>query len=81
MTPSRCRARNCRHGFYFDPVIFGATATPADAIFAELESPEKGGADDMDEVLLSDPVSLTKADHKSLRSIDCWSSYCHPFIT
>ena len=80
ITPSRCKARNCRHGFYFDPVTFEATATPADAIFSESESPEKGDADGVDEVLCN-PLSLTTADNKSLRSIDCWSSYCHPFMT
>jgi len=78
--PSRCKARKCRHGFYFDPATFEATAAPADAIFAESETPEKGDADGVDEVS-SDPVSLTMADHKSLRSIDCWSSYLHPFMT
>jgi hypothetical protein len=68
ITPSRCKARNRRHGFYFDPVTFEATATP-DAIFAESENPEKGDADGVDEVL-SGPFSLTMADHKPLRSID-----------
>ena len=64
ITPSRCKARNCRHGFYFDPVTFEALATPADAIFSESESPEEGDADGVDEVL-SDPLSLTTADNKS----------------
>jgi hypothetical protein len=49
ITLSRCKARNCRHGFYFDPVTFEVTGTP-DAIFAESENPEKGDADGVDEV-------------------------------
>ena len=51
ITPSRCKARNCRHGFFFDPATFEATATPADVVLAESESPDKGDADGVDEVL------------------------------
>jgi hypothetical protein len=51
ITPSRCKARNCRHGFYYDPMTFNATVTSADAVFVDSESPEKGDADGVDEVL------------------------------
>ena len=54
ITPSRCRARNCSRGFYFDPVTFDATVTSTEAVFAGAESPEK----DEDDVEGVDEVSL-----------------------
>jgi hypothetical protein len=50
MTPNRCRARNCSHGFFFDPVTFDATSRTAEAVFADPESPEKGDVEGVDEV-------------------------------
>jgi len=54
ITPSRCRARKCSRGFYFDPVTFDATVTSTEAVFAGAESPEK----DEDDVEGVDEVSL-----------------------
>jgi hypothetical protein len=51
ITPNRCRARNCRHGFYFDPVTFDVTATSTGAVFADPEITEKGDVEGVDEVL------------------------------
>lgn len=39
--PDRCRARNCRGGFYFDPVTFAVTETSTRVLFADPESSEK----------------------------------------
>lgn len=49
ITPGRCRARNCSHGFYFDPVTFNVAVTPPDSVFFDSESPAKD-ADGVDEV-------------------------------
>jgi hypothetical protein len=48
--PSRCRARNCCHGFYYDPVTFNVTVAPTGAVFENAESPENGDVDGVDEV-------------------------------
>ena len=50
ITPIRCRARNCRHGFYFDPVTFDVTATPTGAVFTDPEIAEEGDVEGVDEV-------------------------------
>ena len=50
LIPCRCRARDCRRGFYFDPVTFDVTDTTTGAVFAVAESPEKGDAEGVDEV-------------------------------
>ena len=50
LTPSRCRTRNCCHGFYFEPATFDDTATPVDAVFIDPECPEKGDAEGVDDV-------------------------------
>jgi hypothetical protein len=82
ITPSRCRARNCRHGFYYDPMTFDAKGTLAEAdhaVFVDSESPEKGDADGVDEVS-SVPCLSTMADHKPPSSVNYLSSFCLPFI-
>jgi hypothetical protein len=48
--PSRCRARNCCRGFYYDPVTFNVTVTPIGAVFENAESPENADVDGADEV-------------------------------
>ena len=49
--PSRCRARNCCRGFYYDPVTFNATVAPSGSVFENTESTEKVDVDGVDEVL------------------------------
>ena len=49
----RCRTRNCRRGFYFDPVTFDVTDvtdTSTGAVFAAAESPQVGDTEGVDEV-------------------------------
>ena len=48
--PSRCRARNCCRGFYYDPVISPVTSAPTGAVFENAQSPENTDVDDVDEV-------------------------------
>jgi hypothetical protein len=74
ITPSRCRARNCTRGFYFDPVTFDATITSTGALFLDPECSEKGDVEDVDEVSVVCCL-CNMADFRSPRSIDCWSSY------
>ena len=78
--PSRCRARNCRDGFYYDSVTFVATDARVDTVFDDLGSAisEKVDVDGVDEVS-PDSCLPNAADQKSPRSVDCWSSYCHSF--
>jgi hypothetical protein len=48
--PSRCRARNCRRGKYYDPLTFNVTVAPSGAVFENAESPENADVDGVDEV-------------------------------
>jgi hypothetical protein len=48
--PSRCRARNCRRGFYHDPVTFNANVAPTGAVFENTENSENADVDGVDEV-------------------------------
>jgi hypothetical protein len=57
--PTRCGARNCCRGYYFDPVTFDATVTSTGALFPVPESPdsEKDNAEGLDEVLFVDSAT------------------------
>ncbi|KAH9981609.1 P-loop containing nucleoside triphosphate hydrolase protein [Russula compacta] len=46
----KCRARLCRHGFYFDPVRFDSPVTLTGAVFVDPETPEKGDMEGVDEI-------------------------------
>jgi hypothetical protein len=59
--PSRCRARNCYRGFYYDPVTFNVTVAPTGAVFQNAESPENADVNGVDEVS-SDCYYLDIAD-------------------
>jgi hypothetical protein len=76
---SRCRARNCYDGFYFDPVTFDDTFTSTRVVSAVAEHPENGVVGGVDEAyeVLSDCYLLDMADCRISRFIDCWSSYCN----
>ena len=50
LMPSRCRARNCCRGFYYDPVTFNVTVAPTGPVFENAESPESADVDGVDEV-------------------------------
>ena len=67
LMPSRCKARNCSRGFYYDPVTFNITITPTGAVFENTESPEKADVDGVDEVS-SDCYYCDTADSRFLDS-------------
>jgi len=46
----KCRARNCRRGFYHDPVTFNANVAPTGAVFENTENSENADVDGVDEV-------------------------------
>ncbi len=50
LMPSRCRARNCCRGFYYDPVTFNVAVASTGAVFENAESPEKADVEGVDEV-------------------------------
>lgn len=50
LIPSRCRARNCCRGVYYDPVTFNVTVAPTGAVFENAKSPENADVDGVDEV-------------------------------
>jgi hypothetical protein len=67
ITRSRCRARKCHGGCYFDPVTFDTAVAPGVAL-PDPKSSEKDEAEGVDEVLSCHSLCITA--NSSSRSID-----------